>query len=581
MNKIIARLLSLFLFVLMCGSTASAWQPSGWVYRAGAYSYSISDGDWYFDAPGWDHRVIGMSDYIIRDSGNEGWNYYQWPYVYSFSESQWFLTAEPGDEAWSVSLSTGIWSIFGDVSGPAFTGQILNFSNGDPVEGALISVQGLTGSSDAQGEFSIPGISAADRVVVSVTNDGFAPQSKIFSFDGEAVQETILILPASSVQTFDPSQAQVLDVEGSTASVELDANSLEKVGGGAPVGLVEVTLAVIDPGVDPDVMPGDFSVLNSAGLIESYGALSVEFSDANGADLDLANGETATICIPVPEGTVNPPSTIPLYYYDESAGAWVEEGSATLVTTPTGSYYQGTVAHFSTWNADKFYETAYIEGCVVDSEGEPVSNARVKSEGVDYNGTATAYTNALGEFRIPARIESLVLVSATKNGISTNTRSVPTGIAGSTYTMSSCLILGSTDSTATIKLTWGENPRDLDSHLTGPSGGGEFHVYYGSQGSLSAAPFANLDVDDTSSFGPEIITINQFENGTYTYYVRHFSGSANISASGARVELNVDGNISIFTPPAGATSSGDEWHVFELVVSNGSISVNVLQAINP
>src|SRR5699024_5760152 len=34
-----------------------------------------------------------------------------------------------------------------------------------------------------------------------------------------------------------------------------------------------------------------------------------------------------------------------------------------------------------------------------------------------------------------------------------------------------------------IVLTWGETPRDLDSHLTGPKadGSGRFHIYYGSK----------------------------------------------------------------------------------------------------
>jgi hypothetical protein len=117
--------------------------------------------------------------------------------------------------------------------------------------------------------------------------------------------------------------------------------------------------------------------------------------------------------------------------------------------------------------------------------------------------------------------------------------------------------------------------------LTGPGSGGNFHIYYANLGDLSSSPFAKLDVDDVTSFGPEIITINQFANGTYTYYVHHFSGSSNISASGARVELNLDGQIFIYTPPSGGTGSGDNWYVFELVVLDGTITVNQRQEFNP
>ena len=53
-------------------------------------------------------------------------------------------------------------------------------------------------------------------------------------------------------------------------------------------------------------------------------------------------------------------------------------------------------------------------------------------------------------------------------------------------------------------LTWGEEPRDLDSHLWIPTGVGIYtHVYFSNRGTLlGASPYAELDVDDTYSFGP-------------------------------------------------------------------------------
>ena len=55
-----------------------------------------------------------------------------------------------------------------------------------------------------------------------------------------------------------------------------------------------------------------------------------------------------------------------------------------------------------------------------------------------------------------------------------------------------------------IVLTWGAQPTDLDSHLTGPNTDAtRFHVYYAGRGSFTSAPFAGLDVDDVSSIGPD------------------------------------------------------------------------------
>jgi len=77
-------------------------------------------------------------------------------------------------------------------------------------------------------------------------------------------------------------------------------------------------------------------------------------------------------------------------------------------------------------------------------------------------------------------------------------------------------------------------------------------------------------VDDTSSFGPEVITITKLMVGTYKYYVHNFSGFNNgpIAASSARVELNIPGrNAELFAPPTtGETSSTQVWNLFELDV---------------
>lgn len=62
------------------------------------------------------------------------------------------------------------------------------------------------------------------------------------------------------------------------------------------------------------------------------------------------------------------------------------------------------------------------------------------------------------------------------------------------------------ESEVRIVLTWGETPRDLDSHLTGPMLGSSerFHVYYANRTySHDGEIHAMLDRDDTSSYGPE------------------------------------------------------------------------------
>jgi len=129
-----------------------------------------------------------------------------------------------------------------------------------------------------------------------------------------------------------------------------------------------------------------------------------------------------------------------------------------------------------------------------------------------------------------------------------------------------------------IILSWGANPRDLDSHLWIPDGE---HCYYGHK----TVSGANLDYDDTTSYGPETITITQIFPGTYTYAVKHFAGTGKITTSGAKVEVyNDSGKIRTYevNPNASCGEDGWYWTVFELNGSSGTITtINTFSSSSP
>ena len=134
-----------------------------------------------------------------------------------------------------------------------------------------------------------------------------------------------------------------------------------------------------------------------------------------------------------------------------------------------------------------------------------------------------------------------------------------------------------------IVLTWGATPSDLDSHLTGDytDTTGRFHVYYSNTGSLTGDPYASLDVDDTSSYGPETITIAAQNGGLYRYSVYDYTNgglvdSVALSNSGAQVNVfDSSGLIATYNVPPNQT--GDTWTVFEM--TGGVITpVNTISA---
>ena len=127
-----------------------------------------------------------------------------------------------------------------------------------------------------------------------------------------------------------------------------------------------------------------------------------------------------------------------------------------------------------------------------------------------------------------------------------------------------------------IVLRWGETPSDLDSHLVAnQSDGSSYHVYYSNKNPSPA--YANLDVDDTSSYGPETVTITSFSSlynikyAVHDYTNRGSSSSTALANSGATVDVYKGSQLlRSFSVPT--NKEGTEWDVFAFD-ANGNIVV--------
>lgn len=134
-----------------------------------------------------------------------------------------------------------------------------------------------------------------------------------------------------------------------------------------------------------------------------------------------------------------------------------------------------------------------------------------------------------------------------------------------------------------IVLTWGEEPYDLDSHLIGPTYNGEdqYHIYYSDDYYYDEdydGNLADLDIDDTDSYGPETITIHTLnEDGVYKYYVYDYENgidndnySTALSSSNAQVRVYRGKTLlKKFNVPT--NSDGTLWHVFNYDVATDTI----------
>lgn len=120
-----------------------------------------------------------------------------------------------------------------------------------------------------------------------------------------------------------------------------------------------------------------------------------------------------------------------------------------------------------------------------------------------------------------------------------------------------------------IVLTWGANPRDLDSHLVADSLSSRNHLYFGRSTLTSQGEtLAELDLDDRNGYGPETTTI--YNSGeSYYFGVHRFAGTGSLSSSGAEVTIYMPGQnpVTVQVPQG----DGDFWSVCR--IENGQVNL--------
>jgi len=473
---------------------------------------------------------------------------------------------------WIVVAAVALSGCGGDSGGSGGYGMVMGTVKdlaGATLGGVSVTVPGHDPVlSNEQGWFSVSEIEATDRLSVSFSKPGYVPTADIIRIrDSQSTYLEAVMAPVGS-------STAINGAAGGTAahlggSVTIAPNTLVDGSRNPFAGAATVTITTFDP-TDPaqqQAFPGEFVgiALNGEKIpIVSYGFLDVTVTDGSGNELQLASGSTAAISIPIPASLqAGAPATMPLWHFNTDIGSWEEKGTLTL----QGGAYVGTIPHFSVWNSDVGANRSYVEGRVVDSDGNPVEGARVEIRGISPRNcwnSGESSTSADGTFRIPVDANSVCEIFASKNGVKTTPAQFTA--AGPEGTMNYGDIVLSTEvPKVTISLTWGAAPADLDSHLLVPTGE---HVMYNNKNTGGA----KLDTDDRSGYGPEVITIYSLRDGVYSYLVHDFSRSGTtISASGASVTMVVEGKgIYTLTPPSGATS-GAYWKLWDITVANKKV----------
>ncbi len=251
-----------------------------------------------------------------------------------------------------------------------------------------------------------------------------------------------------------------------------------------------------------------------------------------------------------------------------------------------------------TATSDGVRQTGSLKGTVRNAlTGETVSDVTIKlRKGWDKKsgqfindiygnvGDYAVKSDANGYYQLEA-LEGSYTAELTKDGFVTGYLNVVCGQMNITQDGVITPLLS--DNQYRVVLTWSETPSDLDSHLTGPlSTGGRFHVFYSNRTAFDGTEkVAELDVDDTTSYGPETVTttLTQSQDGVYRYSVHDYTNkssnpSSALSLSGAQVKL-YSGNTLLDTYYVPINQGGTLWNVFEL--ENGVLrKINTMEYVS-
>jgi hypothetical protein len=234
------------------------------------------------------------------------------------------------------------------------SGIVLDESNA-PVANAVVTSGTATTTTNANGMFLFQSISLSkENGSITAVKAGYFKGIRSFKTTEGKNHSVRLQLMARPLSGTVNAAAGGTILSNGGATIVFPANAFVTSTGTAYTGTVNVYSRWIDPTAAnlPFVIPGDLRGVSTTGvenILETYGMVGAELSDAAGNILKIATGKTATVSFPIPASiSAIAPATIVLWHFDDATARWKENGMA----TKTGNTYIAQVDKFSFWNCD-------------------------------------------------------------------------------------------------------------------------------------------------------------------------------------------------------------------------------------
>ncbi len=234
------------------------------------------------------------------------------------------------------------------------SGIVLDENNA-PIANAVVTTGAATTNTNSNGMFVFQNISLSkENGSVTVAKAGYFKGIRSFkTTEGKNHMVRIQLMLRLLSGTVNAATGGTITSNGG-ATIVFPANAFATSTGAAYTGPVSVYSRWIDPTAAnlTFVIPGDLRGISTTGvenILETYGMVGAELTDASGNALKIATGKKATLSFPIPANlSATAPTSIALWHFDDLSARWKENATA----TKTGSAYTAQVDKFSFWNVD-------------------------------------------------------------------------------------------------------------------------------------------------------------------------------------------------------------------------------------
>lgn len=432
--------------------------------------------------------------------------------------------------------------------------------SGDPIVGAAVKLATKTTVTNKDGHFAFLNAEMNKAgTLIQVEAPGFFDGSRRFMPVGTGVDRVrIQLLQKVFDQSIDAATGGSVSIPGGTGTIEFKPNGIIDAAGNAYTGMVDIAVKYLDPSeeITSQQMPGDLFGVDQEleeRMLATYGMVAVELADDNGNPLNLGENSTATISMPVPSSILGrAPSTIPLWYYNEDYGVWVEEGKATL----TNGVYIGEVTHFSWWNCDDPFPSVTLKMTVEDQNGNPLPGYMVSLASIPY-GFTHGFTNSQGivaglipsgevlvarVFACNANVLHTQNIGPFTNALSTVSITVNTSAMSFTSITGTAVCNGAPLNDYLLKV----NGTDFSEYVYGSTSNINWdRLYCGTPGSYTAKLVNPSTLEEsnsipvTSGISNNVGTIDACLNNLSNYILLNFDGNTHLLIDSISTGINV------------------------------------------